>query len=142
MDNLNNKLLNKAQSQPFCLGVVISCFRYSTRFVILFKNIVVKIPLNKKGFLQGYNEKKVWDKYQNKAPLANLKWMFLGIVCQRRYRTIDAIPQTEVYKIKKLIHEFDFEDCDFYNYENWGKDGEKYILLDYGNSPYVASLYK
>ena len=120
----------------------ISCFRYSTRFVILFKNIVVKIPLNKKGFLQGYNEKKVWNKYQNKAPLAELKWMFLGIVCQKRYRNIKEVPQSEVYKIKKLIPEFHFENCDFYNYENWGKDGEKYILIDYGNSPYVASLYK
>ena len=116
--------------------------RYSTRFVILFKNIVLKIPLNKKGFLQGYNEKKVWNKYENKAPLAELKWMFLGIVCQRRYRSIKEVPRIEVDKIKKLIPEFNFENCDFWNYENWGKDGEEYILLDYGNNPYVASLYK
>ena len=121
---------------------VIICFRYSTRFVILFKNIVIKIPLSKKGFLQGYNELKVWNKYKNKAPLAELKWMFLGVVCQKRYITIEEVPQIEVDKIKKLIPEFNFKNCDFYNYENWGKDGQKYILLDYGNSPYVASLYK
>jgi hypothetical protein len=142
MDKRNYKAMNEELNQPSCLGAVISCFRYSTRFVILFKNIVVKIPLNKKGFLQGYNEQKIWNKYQNKAPLANLNWMFLGIVCQKRYTTIKEVPQSEVHKIKKLIPEFDFENCDFWNYENWGKDGQKYILLDYGNSPYVASLYK
>ena len=67
--------------------------------------------------------------------------MFLGIVCQKRYRTIKEVPQSEVDKIKKLIPEFDFDNCDFYNYENWGKEGEGYILLDYGNSRYASSLY-
>jgi hypothetical protein len=117
-------------------------FKYSTRFVIVFKNIVIKIPLEKKGFLQGYNEKKIWNKYKNKAPLAELKWMFLGIVCQKRYTTTDKVPQIQVDKIKKLIPEFNFENCDFWNYENWGKEKNKFILLDYGNSPYIASLYK
>jgi hypothetical protein len=118
------------------------CFKYSTRFVILFKNIVVKIPICRKGLLQGYNEKKIWNKYKYKAPLAELKWMFLGIVCQKRYLSIDAIPHLEVEKIKKVITEFNFNNCDFGNYENWGKNDKEYILLDYGNCSYVASLYK
>jgi hypothetical protein len=118
------------------------CFKYSTRFVILFKNIVIKIPLDRKGFIQGNNEKKVWNKYKHKAPLAELKWVFLGIVCQKRYTETYEVPKCEIDRIKKLIPEFNFENCDFWNYENWGKEGEKYILLDYGNSPYVASLYK
>jgi hypothetical protein len=68
--------------------------------------------------------------------------MFLGIVCQKKYTTTDKVPQIEVDKIKKLIPEFNFENCDFWNYENWGKEKNKFILLDYGNSPYIASLYK
>jgi hypothetical protein len=116
-------------------------FKYSTRFVILFKNFVIKIPLDRKGFIQGYNEQKIWNKYKHKAPLAELKWMFLGFVCQKRYLNVDVIPEVEVDKIKKIVREFDFANCDFWNYENWGKDGNQYILLDYGNSPYVASLY-
>jgi len=119
-----------------------SFFKYSTRFVILFKKYVIKIQICRKGFLQGYNEQKIWNKYKHKAVLAELKWMYFGIVCQKRYTNIKEVPQSEVYKIKKLIPEFDFENCDFWNHENWGKDGEKYILLDYGNSSYVASLYK
>lgn len=115
---------------------------YSTRLVFIFKNFVVKIPINRKGYLQGLNEKSIWNKYKHKAPLAELKWMFLGIVCQKRYITVSEIPQTEVNKIKQLVPEFDFDNCDFWNYENWGKDGKDYILLDYGNSLYVASLYK
>jgi hypothetical protein len=121
---------------------VMICFKYSTRFVILFKKFVIKIPICKKGFLQGYNEQKIWNNYKDTAPLAELKWMFIGVVCQKRYTTIEEVPQSEVDKIKKLIPDFDFENCDFWNYENWGKDGQKYILLDYGNSIYVASLYK
>jgi len=117
-------------------------FKYSTRLVIVLKKIVIKIPLEKKGFLQGYNEKKIWEQYKGIAPLAELKWMFLGIVCQKRYSNVDAIPQIEVDKIKKLIPEFDFENCDFWNYENWGKDGNEFILLDYGNNPYISKLYK
>jgi hypothetical protein len=118
------------------------CFRYSTRFVIIFKKFVIKIPICRKGFLQGSNEQKIWINYKDTAPLAELKWMFLGIVCQKRYTTIEEVPQSQVDKIKKLIPEFDFENCDFWNYENWGKDGQKYILLDYGNSLYIANLYK
>ena len=118
------------------------CFKYSTRFVILFKNIVIKIPICRKGYLQAYNELKIYEKYKQVAPLAELKWVFLGIVCQKRYTHINGIPYSKVIEIKRLIKEFNFDNCDFYNHKNWGKDGEKYVLLDYGNSEYVASLYK
>ena len=118
-------------------------FRYSTRLVILFKNFVIKIPLETKGMLQGINEKIIWNKYKDKAPLAELKCMFLGIVIQKRYTEVDYIPMEEVDKIKSTIEEFRFENGDLWNYENWGLDKKgNYILLDYGNSEYVAGLYK
>ena len=106
-------------------------FRYSTRLVILFKNFVIKIPLETKGMLQGINEKIIWNKYKDKAPLAELKCMFLGIVIQKRYTEVDYIPMEEVDKIKSTIEEFRFENGDLWNYENWGLDKEgNYILLD------------
>jgi hypothetical protein len=37
--------------------------------------------------------------------------------------------------------EFDFDNCDLYNPENWGIDGKKYILLDYGVNEHIAGLY-
>ena len=55
-------------------------FKYSTRLVILLKNIVIKIPLSRRGYLQGLNEKKIWDKYNNINSLAELKWMYLGVM--------------------------------------------------------------
>jgi hypothetical protein len=137
-----NLIINRKMSARLHKNAVMCCFKYSTRFVILFKKYVIKIPICRKGFLQGYNEKRIWNKYKENALLAELKWMYLGIVCQKKYTTIQYVPQNEVAKIKKLIPEFDFDNCDFWNYENWGKDGEEYILLDYGNSPYVAGLYK
>lgn len=115
--------------------------KYSTRLVILFKNIVIKIPLSRRGYLQGLNEKKIWDKYNNVSSLAELKWMWKGIVCQKRYNTVTSIPDQVVIYNKKLIPEFDFDNCDLYNPKNWGIDGEDYILLDYGVSPYIAKLY-
>ena len=113
--------------------------KISTRVVILIGDYAFKIPIDKRGYLQGINEKKIWDKYGQTASIAKLYWMFLGVVCQKRYNRIKHIPKMEVVNIKKIIPEFDFENCDFWNYENWGVDDNKYILLD--NSPYVASLY-
>lgn len=118
-------------------------FRISTRLAILLKNIVIKIPLEYKGMLQGVNEKMIWKKYKDVAPLAELKCECLGIVIQKRYKHVDYIPMEEVDKIKAIIPEFQFENGDLWNYENWGLNEQgNYILLDYGNSEYVASLYK
>jgi hypothetical protein len=115
--------------------------KYSTRLVFLFNNIVIKIPLSKRGYLQGLNERVIWNKYKEYAPLAELKWMYLGIVCQKKYKTIKEIPENQVKYIKSIITEFDFDNCDLYNYENWGIDNDKYILLDYGVNQEIAKLY-
>jgi hypothetical protein len=115
--------------------------KYSTRLVLIFSSIVIKIPINKKGFLQGYNERKIWNKYKRIINLAELKWMYCGVVCQKRYNTITEIPETTVHSIKGMIPEFNFANCDFFNPENWGIENNKYVLLDYGNNPYIASLY-
>ena len=120
--------------------------KYSTRLVFILRNVVIKIPVSRKGYLQGLNEKKIWDKYNNINSwgfntLAELKWMWMGIVCQKRYNTVSSIPPRVVNRIKSLIHEFDFDNCDLHNPENWGIDGKKYILLDYGVNEHIASLY-
>tara|TARA_R110002126_G_scaffold63790_2_gene163578 strand:- start:5256 stop:5606 length:351 start_codon:yes stop_codon:yes gene_type:complete len=115
--------------------------KYSTRLVIILKNIVIKIPVSRKGYLQGLNEKKIWDKYSDVTSLAELKWMWMGIVCQKRYDTVSSIPKSVVKHIKSLVPKFDFNNCDLHNPENWGTDGKKYILLDYGVTEYIASLY-
>ena len=115
--------------------------KYSTRIVLLFKNIVIKIPINRKGYLQGLNESKIWNKYNSIAPLAELKWVCMGIVCQKKYNEATSITDAKVKEIKGLIPEFDFDNCDLYNAENWGKNGNRYVLLDYGVNEYIASLY-
>tara|TARA_R110000822_G_scaffold90457_2_gene209084 strand:+ start:17 stop:379 length:363 start_codon:yes stop_codon:yes gene_type:complete len=116
--------------------------RYSTRLVFFLKNVVIKIPVSRRGYLQGVNEKTIWDKYNRGAPLAELKWMWMGVVCQKKYNIVTSIPKTQVQSIKKIIQEFDFNDCDIYNPENWGIDGKRYILLDYGITKYISTLYK
>jgi hypothetical protein len=116
-------------------------FKYSTRLVIILKNIVIKIPISKRGYLQGLNEKKIWEKYNNITYLAELKWMFIGIICQKKYNTVKSIPKRVVKRNKVLIPEFNFDNCDLYNCENWGIEGKKYILLDYGINKHISSLY-
>ena len=117
-------------------------FKYSTRLVIIFRNIVIKIPLSRRGYLQGLNEKKIWDKYNNTNSLAELKWMFMGIVCQKRYTTVESIPNRVVKRNKASMSEFNFDNCDLYSPANWGIDNKKYILLDYGINKQIANLYK
>jgi hypothetical protein len=116
--------------------------KYSTRLVFILRNVVIKIPVSRKGYLQGLNEKRIWDKYNNVTSLAELKWMCMGIVCQKRYNTVSSISNNVVIRIKELIPEFDFNNCDLHNPENWGIDDKTYILLDYGVNKYIAGLYK
>jgi hypothetical protein len=116
--------------------------KFSTRLVIILNNVVIKIPLDKRGYLQSLNEKKIWDKYKNLGLLAELKWIHFGIVCQKRYNTdLFRILKSVVKRSKKLMPEFDFDNCDLYNSKNWGMEGKNYILLDYGVNEYIANLY-
>jgi len=108
----------------------------------VFKNFVIKIPLSYRGYLQGLNEKKIYDKYHKLGLLAELKWVWHGIVCQKRYKTVNIIPTDWVIDIKTKIPEFNFDNCDLHNPENWGIIDNKYVLLDYGVNEYIASLYK
>ena len=116
--------------------------KYSTRVAIILKNIVIKIPVTRRGYLQGVHEKRMWDKYKDTVSLAELKWMFVGIVCQKRYQNdLQNIPVNIVKAYKSKISEFDFENCDLHNPKNWGYDEQGYVLLDYGINQYIASLY-
>jgi len=116
--------------------------KYSTRAVIILKNIVIKIPISRRGYLQGLNENAIWNKYYELDLLAELKWMFMGIVCQKRYSITKSIPDRVVLYTKKEIPEFNIPNCDLYNPENWGVENNKYILLDYGINKHIANLYK
>jgi hypothetical protein len=116
--------------------------RYSTRLVLVLNDIVIKIPIDRRGYLQGLNESKMWNKYNAIAPLAELRWMWMGIVCQKRYNEATSITDAQVKEMKGFIPEFDFDNCDLYKRSNWGTDGNRYVLLDYGVNEYIASLYK
>jgi len=116
--------------------------KYSTRLVIILKNVVIKIPVSRRGFLQGRNEKKIWVKYNLIAPLAELKWEYIGIVCQKRYSQADVISTASVNQIKEIIPEFAFTGCDLHNFKNWGVERNKSILLDYGINKHISTLYK
>jgi hypothetical protein len=120
---------------------MITGIKYSTRIVFILKTVVIKIPISRRGYLQGLNEKRIWDKYKSTTSLAELKWMCMGVVCQKRYTTISSIPTRVVKRNKSSMPEFDFDNCDLYNPENWGIDGKKYILLDYGVNEHIAGLY-
>jgi|TARA_R110002167_G_scaffold45665_1_gene137061 hypothetical protein len=119
--------------------------KYSTRIVVILNDVVIKIPISRKGFLQGLNEKFIWDKYNKIAPLAELKWMCLGVVCQKKYANVEfgIVPFYSIRQIKAVIPELDFKNCDLHNYENWGwTTDDKFILLDYGVNEYISTLYK
>ena len=116
--------------------------KISTRLAIILSEIVLKFPISRRGFLQSKNEKYIWDKYRNRIVLGELYFEFMGIVCMKRYQSINEIPKSNVLSIKSIIKEFDIDRCDLYNSDNWGKENGRYYLIDYGISQYISTLYK
>jgi hypothetical protein len=124
--------------------------KYSTRLVFLIGNIVIKIPLSKRGYLQCKNEKKMWDKYKHLNVLGKLYWEWNGIICMKKYKPTNVlINQNEannfidtVVGVKHMIPEFDIDKCDLYRAENWGIDGDDYVLIDYGINEEISKLYE
>ena len=113
----------------------------STRVVFLFKNFVIKIPIDYRGYLQGKNERQIWDNYKQLGKLCPMIWEIFGIVCQSRCIPIDKINANKVKEIKQLIPTFDFDNCDLYNPDNWGTYNKKEVLLDYGVNEQISKMY-
>ena len=116
--------------------------RVSTRLVILIGDRAYKFPLGRRGYLQGKNEKKIWDQYKELGVLGDLIWERFGCVCMKRYPPASRIPQYVIRCIKELIPEFDIPRCDLNKVENWGKDEySNPVLIDYGINEYISTLY-
>ena len=116
--------------------------KVSTRLVFILQNIVIKIPLSRRGYLQGKNEKVLWDKYRHLKILGELRWERLGIVCMKRYDALDIILVGYVNWTKRNIPELDIINCDLHNVKNWGQDSDlNPVLLDYGITQYISTLY-
>ena len=122
-----------------CIGII--KIIWSTRLVILFKNLAFKIPIDKRGWLQGKNEKDVWDIYKHSHFLAPLRWEWFGIVCQERCEPIKAIDENIVKKVKWYIPRFNIPNCDLYNPLNWGIYEGRQVLLDYGIDERISKMY-
>jgi len=116
--------------------------KISTRIVFILKNRVIKIPIDKRGYLQGKNENKVWDKYKDSGILAPLIWERFGVVCQERAEHIKSIDDDKVMEVKSIIPQFNFNNCDLYNPKNWGQYKGKLVLLDYGIDESISNMYK
>lgn len=117
--------------------------KISTRIVFIFKNFVIKIPISKRGYLQGKNEKYIWNKYKGYYLFAPLKWEMFGVVCQTKCESIDLnyFSENYVVLIKKIAPEFNIEKCDLYNIKNWGLYNNYVVLLDYGVNEEISKMY-
>ncbi len=122
--------------------------RYSTRIVALIGRIAIKIPISRRGYLQCKNERRMWEKYRDLGILGRMYWEFAGIVCMQRYSPVDPKSKEEyetfrvsVKKAKRMMREFDIDNCDLYREENWGKLGSEYLLIDYGINEEISKMY-
>jgi hypothetical protein len=92
----------------------------------------------------------MWDKYKHLNVLGKLYWEWNGIICMKKYKPTNVlINQNEannfidtVVGVKHLIPEFDIDKCDLYRAENWGIDGDDYVLIDYGINEEISKLYE
>ena len=116
--------------------------RMSTRLVLVFNKVVIKIPLSCRGYLQGKNEKYLYEKYKGKGLLGELISERFGVVIMKTYPLASRIPEYVVYGIKKEVPELNIPNCDLHNVKNWGKDEHcNPILIDYGINQYISTLY-
>jgi len=115
--------------------------KISTRIVFLTKHKVYKFPIDRRGYLQGRNEGKVWRQYKDCKRLAPLRWEFFGVVCMARAQAIERRPLKSIAYIKRLIPALDIDKCDLYNVENWGYYNGQYVLLDYGIDERISKMY-
>jgi hypothetical protein len=118
--------------------------KISTRIVLVLKNIVIKFPISRRGYLQGKNEKYIWEKYSNTKLLAPFKWEKFGIVCQEKCYDVGTndFSFQHVELVKNIISEFDIDHCDLYNRKNWGMYNGYIVLLDYGVNEVISKMYK
>jgi len=115
--------------------------RISTRVVFIIKDKVLKIPIDRRGYLQGKNEGKVWKEYKNLGILVPLIWERFGIVCQQTADHLENISEDKVTEIKTAIPKFNFSNCDLHNPKNWGIYNGKTVLLDYGIDEEISKMY-
>jgi len=115
--------------------------RLSTRLVVLTPRRALKIPLGLRGWLQGRNERKLWDAYQETGLLAPMLWSIGGLVCMTRVTPAREIPTGTVERFKTIFPVFDFDNCDLHRVANWGRYEGRIVLLDYGVDERVARLY-
>lgn len=116
--------------------------KYSTRIVILFNKSVIKIPISKRGYLQGKHEKYIWDKYGHKKLLAPLIWEKWGIVKQKKCDAPNKwINHKYIYEVKLQMPEFNFDGCDLHNYRNWGYYNGRVVLIGYGINEKISKMY-
>jgi len=114
--------------------------KYSTRLVVCIGRYAIKIPIEKRGYLQGLHEVRLWRKYRSKS-LAPIYWGKFGIVCQRRCKPLRVFQNSLVENIRKQIPELHIENCDLFNPENWGEYNSSPVLLDYGNDESISQMY-
>ena len=116
--------------------------KVSTRLVFVFQHTVIKIPLSRRGYLQGKNEGALWGKYRHLGILGELRWERFGVVLMKRYDELGSISAGQVNRIKTTIPELNIINCDLHNVKNWGKDPDlNPVLLDYGITQYISTLY-
>ena len=115
--------------------------KVSTRLVIVIGHYAIKIPLDKRGWLQGINEAYLWRKYKDQAKLVPVVWSGFGVVVQRRAYPLKEFKMKYAEILKREIWELNVTYCDLHNPKNWGVYKGNVVLLDYGITEQVSTMY-
>lgn len=117
--------------------------KISKRLALVGFKKVIKIPLSKRGYLQGKNEAKLYKKYRGLHLLGRIYWEFFGIVCMEKYEVAKEITEYEVASLKYYIAPLSIDNCDLHNPKNWGYDKyDNLLLIDYGINEEISKLYR
>ena len=78
--------------------------RFSTRVVFILPKVVIKIPIDKRGYLQGKNESALYKKYKNTKMLGRLISEFCGVVIMERYKPLGSKLNEDI--VKNIYRDF------------------------------------
>jgi hypothetical protein len=116
----------------------------SSRLVILIGKWAIKIPFNKCGIEQSYQEIKTWDKYKT-FPFNKILFKFKFITVHRRAEKINKYEFKYLRQYIKVLEskypELQFEYGDIYRFENWGRVNHRLVIIDYGLTEEIEGKY-
>ena len=116
----------------------------SSTIVFLIGKWAIKIPVNKCGVEQSYQEIKTWNKYKSK-PFNKIIYKLGVITIHQRANSFELDLfndfRNKIFEFEQIYPELKFKRGDIYRHENWGIVDGEFVIIDYGLNIDIENKY-